>query len=717
MGNGSSLDNGTPAPGTNFRFGRYGLNVDSLEFLRDGQPVAITPKAFDALVLLVRNRHRVVSKDEILKAVWRDAFVSDDSLSQCISSLRRLLADDSAEPQFIATIPRRGYRFIAAVTDASPPAPAPSPRSLPTVDELAAAHVRPPLAPTAPTPRRVPWAVVLTALLSVSAGLLAGTTLGRDEVRPLRVNLQPPLGNTLASGAVLSPDGTMAAFVAEDRTFGRRLWVAPLRGGDARALTGTDGAAQPFWSPDSAFLGFFAAGALKKVAVAAGQPQTIAPVGIVPAGASWADGTILFAGFRSSINAVADTGGPLRTMTTVDVKAGDLAHEWPEFLPGDGGRFLFSIDSIDPDRAGTYVTSLQGDPPRRLVASQHARYAPPGHLVYVRDQALVAQAFNANTAQVGGEPVAVGGSVSPPSVRNGASISAAAGLLAYGGGMAGGRLVWLDRAGQQVASTDARDLHNPALLSPGGQVLVDSNGVWLVDFDKGTTTPLAPDGSTPVPSPDGRRFVFNAARSGGVNDLYIKSIGATDDELLLQTTENKLANDWTRDGHYLVYAARHPRTGRDLWLLPMTGARTPVPFAVGPGNEIQAQVSPDGRWIAYASNESGTWQVYVQSFPTPGSKRTVSPGGGAKPQWRPDGRELFYLAPDRSLMAAPVDAAGDIGRPQALFQPSVVADLSTYRTQFAVSADGQRFLFDAADPASAREPITVLVNWDTLLAR
>ncbi len=703
---------GSSVVSTSYLFDRFRVNVDSLELLRDGQRIALPPKTFDVLVLLVANRHRVLSKEEILKTVWREAFVSDDSLSQCISSLRKTLGDDSSEPAFIATAPRRGYRFIAPVTEEplSPPA-------ILSVDERPSPTPRAAIA-SAPRQPRGRWLVAaIVALAAAAAGLAAGMALNRGITKPLRMNLQPPLGVVLTSGAMLSPDGSMAAFVAEDRASARRLWVAPLTGGEPRALAGTEGAAQPFWSPDSRFLGFFASGALKTIEVSSGPPRTIAPIDLVPAGASWSGDWIVFAGFRSSINAVAAAGGAIRAVTTVDTELGDRAHEWPEFLPGRGERFLYSVDSADPERTGTYIGSIDSNTPKRLIADQHAIYAPPGYLVYVRDETLIARRFNAASLEVGPATVTIAGNVTAPSIRNGAVVSAAQGLLSFGGGMAGGRLVWLDRAGQQVSTTHASDVHSPALLPESEQVLVDGNGVWLVDLKRGTTTRLIADGSTPVASPDGSRFVFNAVRGGNINDLYVRTLGGNDDELLLRTAENKLPNDWTRDGRYLVYASRHARTGRDLWLLPMIGDHTPIPFSVAPGNEIQAQVSPDGRWIAYASNESGSWQVYVQSFPKPGNKRAVSPGGGAKPVWRADGDELFYLAPDRTLMAAPVDARGDVGRPEALFQTSVVADLSTYRSQYAVTPDGRRFLFDTADPASARSPITMLVNWESQVAR
>lgn len=567
--------------------------------------------------------------------------------------------------------------------------------------------------------RGVPWLIGFIVLCALGVGAALTMWLTSEPERPLRLNLQPPLGASLGSGAVLSPDGTRAAYVAEEGGSGRtRLWVTSLGGGEPRALAGTEGAVQPFWSPDSSTLGFFAGGALKTVPVDSGAAQSVATLGFVPAGASWSErGTIAFAAFRSSIHAISATGGKVSVLTTVDSAHGDRAHEWPIFLPG-GTEFLFSVDSANPERAGTYIGSLDGGEARRLVTEEHAVYAPPGYLVYVRDRVLMAQRFDLDRRMVSGEPVTIAGNVSVPSVRNDATISSAPGLLAYGGATGGGRLIWLDRNGQQVGAVNGPGaFHNPALLDNDRRVLVDGNGIWAADLLRGTTTRLVGDGDMPIPSPDGTRFLFNAVRESGSADLYIRALDGTSDELLLHTSENVLPNDWTRDGRYIVYVSRNPNRGRDIWLLPMSGPRTPVPFAQGNANEIQAQVSPNGAWIAYASDESGAWEVYVEAFPKGGRKRAVSSGGGAKPQWRADGSELYYLTADRLLMAVPVDHAGEFGRPRALFQAPVVADLGTYRSQFAVSRDGQRFLVDAADPASSREPITVLVNWAAALGR
>jgi DNA-binding winged helix-turn-helix (wHTH) protein/Tol biopolymer transport system component len=702
-----------PALDPVYLFGPFRVSVASLELSRNGQAVALPPKTFDTLVLLIANRQRVVTKEELLKTVWKGAFVTDDSLSQCISGLRKVLGDDPNQPSFVATIPRRGYRFIAPVeTEVVPVEPVPP--AVPVPPEPAVA-----ISPAPPAGGRMPWGTLAAAVVALAIGAGIGRWLAESPQPAFRLNLQPGLGSTLASGAVLSPDGRLAAYVAEEGRSGRsRLWVSTLNGGEPRALPGTDGAVQPFWSPDSQALGFFAGGALKTITIESGAARSVTTLGFIPAGATWSeDGTILFASFRSNLSAVSLAGGRVTTVTKVDSATGERAHEWPMFLPG-GSRFLFSVDASDPQRAGTYLGSLAGGTPVRLVPDQQAIYAPPGYLIYVRDRSLMAHRFDPDRARVDGNPQTLVGNVSAPSLRNGASVSAAPGLLAYGGATGGGRLVWLDRNGQQLGVVNAPgELHNPAMLLDERRVLADGNGIWAADLDLGTATRLVVDGNTPIPSPDGARILFNAVRNSGVADLYIRALDGTTDELVLHTAENVLPNDWTRDGRFIVYVSRNPQRGRDIWLLPTTEPRTPIPFAQGDANEIQAQVSPDGSWIAYASDESGVWEVYLESFPKGGRKRAVSSGGGAKPQWRGDGRELYYLTMDRVLMAVPVDQNGGIGQPAALFQAPVVADLGTYRSQFAVTRDGRRFLVDAADPASIREPITVLVNWTRALGR
>jgi DNA-binding winged helix-turn-helix (wHTH) protein len=321
-------------------FGSFSVHVASLQLFHAGQPVALTPKVFDALLVLLQHRHRVVGKDELMRLVWRDAFVSEDSLSQCVSALRRALGDDPNHPVYVATIPRRGYRFIAPVTVSG------GGRSTSPAD----AH-------PAPASRlHVPagWVAIAVA---VAATLIAAVALSRTDpapaaTAPVRLTMQPATGTSFASGVLLSPDGRSAAFVAEDdRTGVHQLWVRSLSDAEPRLVAGSEGASKPFWSPTGDAIGFFADGSLKTVRLAAGPPQTLATVGLSPAGGSWgSSGVILFAGWRSPVYAVSENGGPARAVTTLDPGAGERGHQWPQFLP-DGRRFFYVVGAANKDRA------------------------------------------------------------------------------------------------------------------------------------------------------------------------------------------------------------------------------------------------------------------------------------------------------------------------------------------------------------------------------
>jgi Tol biopolymer transport system component len=247
------------------------------------------------------------------------------------------------------------------------------------------------------------------------------------------------------------------------------------------------------------------------------------------------------------------------------------------------------------------------------------------------------------------------------------------------------------------------------------------SGIWLLDLERDVRNRIVPDGSMPMWSPDGETVAFGSYRGAGVFDLYLRRFaGKNEDEPLLHTDESKFVNDWTRDGRYIVFASSNAKTGEDVWLLPTFEPRRPIPYLRTEFNEIQSRVSPDGRWLAYTSNESGSWEVYVQSFPVPGAKQVISIRGGAEPVWRRDGRELYYLAADRTLMAVDVSTMGTrlkVGRPMPLFRPPVSGGLNTYRSHYAVTSDGKRFVIDALDSERTQESITVISNWTSLIPR
>lgn len=701
------------------RFGPFRIEPDTRQVLRDGEPLPLGGKPYDTLAALIRHRHRVVGKDELMKLVWPDAVVSDDSLTHSISVIRRALGDDSGQPQYIATIPRRGYRFIAPV----------EPDDVAAGDEPASGAPVVALPPVTSRHLQVShWAVWAAAAVGVAAAIVVmtpGATLsGRTTPdKALRFTQSPPAGHEIASGAVLSPDGEYLAFVARDeRTGVARLWVRSLSSSGLRELPGTDGAFRPFWSPDGRALAFFAQGKLKRTDVDGAPPRTLAAVGYRPSGGSWSTrGVIVYSDRQSPLYAVPESGGEPREVIGLDAAHRDVALRAPSFLP-DGTHLLYYAQAGDPKHAGTYVVSL--DEPRRPTrvldaTASPAVYAAPGYLLYRRDGALLAHPFDLATRQLTGEPTTIG--ASEIGLDGPGSVSASlTGLLTFGGDARTGHLTWHDRRGNRLGAVNApTPLHNPALSPDGRFVAADGGGVWVIDLERDAPIRVTEEGANlPMWGPDARRIVFTTRRARDEADLALRTLGGAADteSVLLRTPEMKIGGSWTRDGRHVVYTASNARTRLDLWVLPLDGDRRPVPFLQTPFNEMQAQVSPDGRWIAYASDETGAWEVYLRPFPSAGGKVAVSVGGGAEPQWSGDSRELFYIAADGSLTVVDITAAATVaaGKPRPLFRTPIVGDTISYRNHYAVTADGQRFLVDSAD---RREPINVVVNWTALLVQ
>jgi eukaryotic-like serine/threonine-protein kinase len=697
-----------------FVFGRFRLETDANRLLRDGS-IVLTGKAVDTLAALVRHRDRVVEKDELIKCVWPDAFVSDDSLTQSISMVRKALGDDSSQPEFVATIPRRGYRFIGSLAEPAEPAPA-LPAAVPDAALAAGVAVA---EPAKPAWRPVAWAVGVAAVLLlvlVRSMDAPNAVLAR---RAIRFDQAAPAGTSLTSGGVLSPDGRHLAFVARHRDDGKtRLWVRTLESARARALTGTENAFRPFWSPDGQSLAFFADGRLKRVNVVGGPAQTLTTVGYRPSGGTWSSsGLILYSDRMSPIYAVPASGtAPAKAVTKLDTTHSEIAHYEPQFLP-DGRHFLFFADSTNRDHRGTYIGSLDDSATTRLLdgANLAVTYAAPNHLIFVREQVLMAQPFDASRLRLSGDAAPLGGELSSRSVV----LSSAAGLLAFGGDATAQHLAWFDRAGRPLGELETfSNLHNPVFSPDQKHLVADNAGVWIVDLERGAPTKVA-QGTLPIWSADGSGVVFTSRRVQGATDLMLQPImgGDNDERLLLRSGQMKLSGDWSPLDKSFVYVTSDPATRLDIWCLPPQGPAQP--FMNTTSNEMHPRVSPDGKWIAYTSDESGAWEVYVQSFPMGGAKRAISVGGGAEPQWTKGGREIVYLTPDGRMMGvdiAPGPLALEPARPKALFHVPLNGDITQYRNHYAVTADGQRFLVDTADE-STREPITVVVNWDALIGR
>jgi serine/threonine protein kinase len=589
------------------------------------------------------------------------------------------------------------------------------------------------------SPRRMPrgWvaaaAIAVLTSLTVMAVIVASRSVPTDT-RPFRFIVPPPANanfNQSSAFMAVSPDGHSLAFVASSRDGNDALWIRSLDSLDARQLPGTDGGAQPFWSSDSRFLAFGVVGAmdtLRKLNVASGSSQAISGSRAAPG--AWNDeGVILFPGGRERggvLYQIPAAGGSPAPVTSLDEARAETNHNWPLFLP-DGRHFIFLSRSARLEHDGvTYVGSLDSADRVRLIrADSHAVYAPQGYLLFLQVNTLVAQAFDPATLRLTGEPVPIAEQVerTPGTLRGAFSISRT-GVLAYRP-IGETRLAWYDRAGRQLQSVGPPGPYSNPALSPDEQQIAvgrldfdtGASNIWVIDLARGgLASQLTFDASPeemPLWSPDGSHIVYRSRMS-----LYQKAAtGIGKPEVL--PVRGGTALDWFRDDRSLLYYARSPNGEFDLWMLPSTADRTPVGVLRTTFQEGYARLSPDGRWMAYVSDESGRNEVYVRAFPSGDGKRQVSTQGGLEPMWRGDAKEMFYLAPDRSLMSVVVRGGTtfEANPPTRLFETrmSVVSNPSYTRNQYVVSADGQRFLINQPDAGTPLSPITVVVNWQAAL--
>ena len=585
-----------------------------------------------------------------------------------------------------------------------------------------------------PNRRWLPWTVVaaLGFGLLAAGGLwfgLVSTWSGKRTSDGHVVRFLLPLPEKAAFGTydqpVFSPDGKLILFTARTESGG--FFVHSLDTLETRHVPGPEISGSPFWSPDSRFVAFYSGGALKKVDLQGGLVTTICDAGL-GFGGNWNQDDVILFGSNRGVMRVSAAGGKPAPVTKVDSGNGEIFHSWPSFLPGD--HILFTVSSSRPDRRGAYIGSLSSGAPHLIVRdATNAQYSSLGYLVFNRANDLMAQRFDVKHLRLSGEPFVIAQGVATVANFSWAAFSTAGSSLAYrsGSGLSMTQMEWCDRKGNRLGTAgEPADYSNPA-FSPDGRTLAVSKrdpdtrtrDIWLFDLARGTNRRLTfdpADDTAAAFSPDGQRIMFTSSRKGH-RDIWQKDAsGARDEELVLASNDEKPLDDWTRDGRYLIFGNVVAGKTREEWALPLFGDRKPFAVIPGPSTVQGAQVSPDGKWIAYASDESGRQEIYVQNFPPTGGKWQISTDGGIEPIWNPSGKELFYLHIN-SLMAVDVKTGIDRfepGVPHLLFEAPFE---NTLRNAYAVTPDGKKFLVNTRVATTDRLPMTVVLNWPAAARR
>jgi Tol biopolymer transport system component len=579
------------------------------------------------------------------------------------------------------------------------------------------------------------WGLALAACALSALVVVLRYGKGGEAPTALRFSIDVPDGLTLTDilPLAVSPDGRQVALAGSTPDGESGLFVRELDSPSTRRIPGTEGAYAPFWSPDGSSIAFFASQAVRRVLPGSDSIRTICPLPLpdVAGGGTWGEGDVVVfsaGATRARLFSVAATGGEARPLTALDPTREELGHWLPQFLPR-GRRLIFLVGSARESDAGVYEASLDRPDERRRVLPGFARalFASPRSLLFVREGVLLAQAFDPARAEVTGEPTSIAASVATWINNPGWGWFSASsnGLLVYVVQDTGHEieLVWRDRAGRRLGTVGSPGQYGQIALSPDGtQVAVEltlpaagAPDIWAIDVARGVPSRLTFDpafDSNPVWSPDGRTLAFSSNR-GGASRVFLKTLQSGEPESPMETSSaDAYPEGWTPDGKAVLYKSVSS-DGQALW----TVSRGHEPERLlRNGFELdEPQVSPDGRWLAYLSRESGRWEVYLGPFRRPGERVRVSPDGGGQPKWRADGKELFYAAPDGRLMAVAVRARGDrvaVDLPTVLFAAGATDPI---RDEYAVSADGQRFLVKTPLGAGAGARIGAVLHWPTLL--
>jgi serine/threonine protein kinase/Tol biopolymer transport system component len=591
-------------------------------------------------------------------------------------------------------------------------------------------------APSAKSKIRNRLLTAVALMLAVVGGALGHAYLrgGKDDPPEVRSSILPPenesflIGGFALAGFALSHDGSRLAFFSQSVEGKMGLWVRALNSTAAQEVAANETGAFPFWSPDGQWIAFFSEGKLKRVPSSGGPVQVICDA-VAGRGGAWnSRGVIVFApSTLGPLYRVPASGGAPVPVTKLDTSLGETTHRWPDFLP-DGGHFLYlARQPSDTQPASIFVGSLDSPSRKKVLDSlTEAHYSAPGYLLFARKTTLFAQRFDARASNLTGEPAPIVQDANMPLavLRSGFTVSQA-GNLTYASSNAAAdvELIVTDRSGRRLSSLEtpgyvrlSPDGLKVAVLEPttGGS---EPGGIWIYDLNKRVPSKFTFGGrnDNPIWSPDGSQLAFGSDRTGTFN-LYVKpATGGAEEQPLHATTDEERPQSWSPDGRYIVIDSRpQSRLGLpQIAILPMMGDRKPFPYLNSAHINSGGQVSPDGRWLAYGSNETGRMEVYVSSFPQAKGRWQVSFTGGQFPGWQKDGRELFYCRTDGALMVAEVTPGRDsfaVGSATQVTERRIVQG-SLFDAPYDVFPDGQRLIMPAVKSQSIHPPLTLITNW------
>lgn len=588
--------------------------------------------------------------------------------------------------------------------------------------------------------------VLALALSSFWAWVRFEATPLPQQPAEVRFRIQPEHGMDLSAafqGApdfAVSHDGAKLVYAARSGNGTPQLWLRPLGSLVAQPIAGTENATLPLWSPDDRKIAFYSEGALRRVTLPGGAPELVCNLNGIFFGGDWlADGTIVFGQQNSGLQKVPSTGGQPVPLTTLDTKGGEVVHSYPVFLP-DGRHFLYTSDNNSGEKRGIYLGSLDSKNVVRLVDSRYkVNYVDPGYLLFLRGTTLFAQHLQIDPPLLTGDPIVIADQLTVSSAANNAPFAASvSGTILYrgGGSWAKTQLAWFDRSGKPLGKIGDVTSDISVRLSPDGARAAvacttgpgfksgageESVNIWVVDLARGIRTRITFDPVTsdenPTWSPDGRFLAYASHRNSDRASIYRKASSGEgqDQPLFSDISQNPHPEDWSPDGKSLLLHLNGKLN--DIFVLPLSGGEQKlVPLVDSLADDIQAQFSPDGRWIAYTSSVSGRNEIYVRPFPSGDGKWQISAEGGSEPRWRGDGKELFYLTADGTMMAVAVTAGQTFNAapPVTLFKTATLPiPIGSWggAGEYDVKKDGSKFLINTIVTPPTPSNLYVIVRW------